>query len=181
WGAVFAGVGGRVVDLPTYPFQRRHHWAPQTDGATSPVLVDDQAEPELAPEVGAPGLHAELLTLSDAEQLNRLLTVVRASTAVVLGLDSAEAVDPERTFKEQGFESITAVELCNHLRLGTGKRVPTTLVYSHPTPLAAARHLRDEILGRSTTQDNHLPAARTAVVDDDPVVIVGMGCRLPGG
>ncbi|NED81095.1 SDR family NAD(P)-dependent oxidoreductase, partial [Streptomyces sp. SID11233] len=38
WSALFDGTGARIVDLPTYAFQRTRHWAP-----TSPAGVGDAA------------------------------------------------------------------------------------------------------------------------------------------
>uniref|UniRef100_UPI0013C50D28 type I polyketide synthase n=1 Tax=Streptomyces europaeiscabiei TaxID=146819 RepID=UPI0013C50D28 len=101
----------------------------------------------------------------------------RRRAAAALGHTDPAAVAVGRAFREMGFDSLTAVELRNALTAETGITLPSTLVFDHPTPLAVAARLRDELYG-AERERQEAPVRST---DTDPVVIVGMGCRLPGG
>ncbi|MFI9011034.1 SDR family NAD(P)-dependent oxidoreductase [Actinosynnema sp. NPDC053489] len=106
-----------------------------------------------------------------------LLALVTTHTTAVLGHPDPAAIKPRLAFRDLGFDSLTAVELRNRLATATGLRLPATLVFDHPTPEELAEHLRLELTG--TREETSEPVVRA--VDDDPIVIVGMGCRLPGG
>ncbi|MCW3845307.1 polyketide synthase dehydratase domain-containing protein, partial [Micromonospora yasonensis] len=113
-----------------------------------------------------------------AEQRQALHDLVLGAVATVIGLESAETVDPGQAFKDLGFTSLAAVELRNRLGTATGLTLPATLVFDRPTPAAVVDHLRELVSG--------VPAARAATPVrvapvDEPVAIVGMACRYPGG
>ncbi|MGW7687659.1 type I polyketide synthase [Streptomyces asiaticus] len=129
---------------------------------------------------GGSALAERLAGLSAAEQDRQLLDLVRTQVAAVLGYAGPQAVEEGRAFKDLGFDSLTAVELRNLLREATGLRLPPTLVFDYPTSTALAGHLRQEIAGDPA--DTIVPDRVISAVDrDDPIAIVAMSCRFPGG
>ncbi|WP_030293807.1 type I polyketide synthase [Streptomyces katrae] len=132
-----------------------------------------------AGSTGDGGLAHRLAGLAAEEQEALLLDLVRAQAAVVLGHSGSGAVRPEMAFKDAGFDSLTSVELRNRVREATGLKLPATLVFDYPTPLALARYLREEF----GDAEAGTPASAVAVVadPDEAIAIVGMACRLPGG
>uniref|UniRef100_UPI00082BE560 type I polyketide synthase n=1 Tax=Streptomyces hygroscopicus TaxID=1912 RepID=UPI00082BE560 len=143
--------------------------APAAEGAPRPATT-----------AGSGTLAERLSGLTGTERTQALLELVRAQVASVLGHDGAEAVEAGRAFKELGFDSLTAVELRNRLNAATGLRLPATLIYDYPNATALADHLRAELLGADAAVTGGV-AAPTLAVSDDPIAIVAMSCRFPGG
>ncbi|MDX3113369.1 acyltransferase domain-containing protein, partial [Streptomyces scabiei] len=94
--------------------------------------------------VAAPGARDRLLAQSPDERARTLLDIVRRSTALVFGHPGADDVDPEQSFKDIGIDSLTAVELRNHVTAATGLQVPPTVLFDCPTPAALAARLDEE-------------------------------------
>ncbi|MFF4668263.1 SDR family NAD(P)-dependent oxidoreductase, partial [Streptomyces sp. NPDC001282] len=118
--------------------------------------------------------------LSDAEAQRVLLDLVRTQAAAVLGHAFADAVNASQAFKDIGVDSLTGVELRNRLVAVTGLKLPPTLVFNHPTPQALARFLHTQAAGTAESA-SALPVPAGVAAEDDPVVIVSMACRYPGG
>ncbi|WP_171166621.1 beta-ketoacyl reductase, partial [Streptomyces sp. I05A-00742] len=98
-----------------------------------------------AEQAGGPALSDQLAGIAPAERHEHVLHLVRAQIAVILTLDSPDAVEPNRGFLDQGLDSLTAVELRNRLFSITGIRLPATTVFDHPTPTALAQFILDQL------------------------------------
>ncbi|MFG3462635.1 SDR family NAD(P)-dependent oxidoreductase [Streptomyces sp. NPDC047853] len=147
------------------------------DGLPGALPQDGGAEPAGRADAEAGSPFAVRLAALDAKERRReLVESVRARAAVVLGHHDADAVEPRRAFRDLGFDSLTAVELRDLLAEVTGFSLPATVVFDHPTPAALAEHLDDLIL--HLDGDGGVTASATA---DEPVAIIGMACRYPGG
>ncbi|GAA4206229.1 type I polyketide synthase [Microbispora amethystogenes] len=190
WAAVI-GDEAALVDLPTYAFQRTSHWiAPIAAGGSEPaptpapvhsLAVAVTSDDDAAWRRGTAGV-------PEAERRLAAVTLVREQVADLLGHATPDAVGMRQTFGDLGFDSVTGVELSRRLSVVTGLRLPETLVYDHPTPVAVAEHLIAEAFGQEgeSASDPVTTATTAATADDDagaddPIAVVAMACRYPGG
>ncbi|NUT09801.1 MAG: acyltransferase domain-containing protein, partial [Nonomuraea sp.] len=122
-------------------------------------------------------LKQQLAALPPAGQQAVLEDLVRDQLAVVLGFSDASALDEGISFQELGFDSLMAVEFRNRLSAVTGMRLPATLIFDYPTQAVLVPFLAGELLGKREIA----VASRVSAGDDEPIAIVGMACRYPGG
>ncbi|WEP00454.2 SDR family NAD(P)-dependent oxidoreductase [Streptomyces sp. FXJ1.172] len=116
---------------------------------------------------------------STAEQTALLLDLVRTNIATVLGHTTPDTINPDQPFKDLGFDSLTSVELRNRLTTATGLKLPATLTFDHPTPNALTHHLHQQTTGTHNSTTTTTPTTTTTT--DEPIAIIGMACRFPGG
>ncbi|MFI1227660.1 MULTISPECIES: SDR family NAD(P)-dependent oxidoreductase, partial [unclassified Streptomyces] len=127
-------------------------------------------------------LAERLVGVSESDRERVVLELVQVQVAAVLGHATSAAVVPDRAFKELGFDSLGAVELRNRLTQASGVRLPSTLVFDHPSPVAVARFLLAEVGGDVVAEKRPVVRAKRASSGaDEPLAIVGMSCRYPGG
>ncbi|WP_024804254.1 SDR family NAD(P)-dependent oxidoreductase [Nocardia sp. BMG51109] len=174
WQRMFDPTEHRAVGLPTYPFQRRRYW-----------LDAPEARPAAVHHVGTterdePDFRRRLAETPGTGRYRLVLEVIRGQVAAVLRHATADEVSADRSFKELGFDSVTAVELRNRLGAATGLALPAALVFSYPTPTALARHILDA-LELESPGDAAEPSLPRHSDPHEPIAIVGMACRYPGG
>ncbi|WP_143570402.1 type I polyketide synthase, partial [Streptomyces acidiscabies] len=137
-----------------------------------------EARKALARPGGESALRRRLAGLGERERARALLDLVRREAAVTLGFDNADALPDGRAFRDIGFSSLTEVELRNKLASATGLALPASLVFDYPTPAVLAEHLGSELLG---SEAQVVVPVVVKAEPDEPIAIVGMGCRFPGG
>ncbi|MDG4810890.1 SDR family NAD(P)-dependent oxidoreductase [Micromonospora sp. WMMD1120] len=150
----------------------------QARTGTLPALLRGLVRTTIRRTASGGSLARRLAGVDDTERERIALDLVRTEVAAVLGRASADAVAPDRAFKDLGFDSLAAVDLRNRLTAASDVRLPSTLVFDHPTADAVANFLLSQISG-----DEAAPRAVDTVEIrvDEPLAIVGMGCRYPGG
>ncbi|MFI1363721.1 SDR family NAD(P)-dependent oxidoreductase [Streptomyces griseochromogenes] len=122
-----------------------------------------------------------LARLPEAERTERVLALVRDEVSRALGLPSPESVRPGRPLRDLGMDSVTAVELRNRIGARLGTRLPATLLFDHPTADRLAEYLLGHALGRAARPAPAQPQPARTAATDEPIAVVGMACRLPGG
>ncbi|KPI16119.1 6-deoxyerythronolide-B synthase, partial [Actinobacteria bacterium OK074] len=201
WSGLFGEGRRERVDLPTYAFRRRPFRfaasartedATASDPGTATALPRTTVAPQesVAPQTSVAAAQkptgqaaAPAAPTTDTDPLP--LPLVLATAADVLGVAPGQDLDPERTFKALGLDSLGAVEFADRLSRASGLWLSPTLTYDHPTPLALARHLATQAADSAVEAPKHTgDAGRTGDardLDDDPIAIVSTAGRWPGG
>ncbi|MGW4502913.1 type I polyketide synthase, partial [Micromonospora sp. NPDC004336] len=153
-----------------------------------PSRLFDRVAPAVAEEPERParaaatdGLRARLAALPATGQEALLVDLVRAEAAAVLGHPTTDQVPAGRAFRELGFDSLAAVQLRDRLGRVTGLTLPSTVVFDHPSAAELARFLRTEIVIGADGGPATGGVAPARPPADEPIAIVSMACRFPGG
>ncbi|MFJ6462452.1 type I polyketide synthase [Streptomyces sp. NPDC091387] len=107
-----------------------------------------------------------------------LQALVRGVVAGVLDC-AADEVEPGTAFRDLGLDSLTSTELSSRLSAATGLSLSEAAAFDFPTATEMAAHLAARLTGEPGGAAPTRPDGDGT--DDDPVVIVGMACRFPGG
>ncbi len=150
----------RTVNGKPRRFMLRERAEREAGGAEAPA--DDARKDGSA---AASGGGDAIRSAEGAEREAALLELVLGETRTVLAVPESEPLDPERGFAQLGVDSLMAVELRNRLAARLGERLPSTLVFDHPTPAAAARALAAELDGRRAGATATSPEERALLVE----------------
>ncbi|WP_316785185.1 SDR family NAD(P)-dependent oxidoreductase, partial [Streptomyces sasae] len=132
------------------------------------------------PAADAAGWAERTAALDEPERERAVAELVLGTVAAVLGHATSASVDGGRAFRELGFDSLTGVELRNRLGTATGLRLPATMVFDHPSPHALTGFVLSLLPGADRDRGAVAIGPVTAPADE-PIAIVGMACRYPGG
>ncbi|GAA4019202.1 hypothetical protein GCM10022384_70750 [Streptomyces marokkonensis] len=152
-------------------------------GETASVLqgLVRRPRPTVRTEAGTPAggtakesLADRLARMPQAERQRTLVDLVSADAATVLGgRRGADAIAPDRAFKDLGFDSLTGVELRNRLTAATGFQLPASAVFDYPTPAALADVLLEQLSvspGSVLAELDRLEVALTSMTLDEDVM-----------
>ncbi|HEX4382373.1 MAG TPA: SDR family NAD(P)-dependent oxidoreductase [Myxococcales bacterium] len=143
----------------------------------APALWSELIRPQREKQAGG-SWASRLLEVSEADRGAEVRAAVSAEVARVL---SWQGLLPEdRAFSELGLDSLMAVELRNELGRRLGVSLPATLAFDHPTVASLSEWLLADVL-RADEQPAKAKARAALKESNEPIAIVGFGCRYPGG
>jgi acyl carrier protein len=109
-----------------------------------------------------------LTPIAAAERARILLESVSAVISTVMGAAAGD-VEPKRPLSELGLDSLMAIELRNQLARMSGLRLPASLLFDHPTPVALASLLNQKLFGAANPQASSVDALIGAAIRAIPI------------
>ncbi|MFE7115633.1 type I polyketide synthase [Streptomyces sp. NPDC057654] len=188
WDGMYP-TGGRLTDTPAYPWQRKSYWlgagagaAPQdgTGTGTGTATADTEtgtvgADAEESAEAAA--LRRELAALDPEQRRDALVDHVLAETAVALGADSDDDLDPRQGFFDLGMNSVTSMEMKLRLQRRFACSLPNTLIFEYPNAEALAGYLATDVLATDVPTTD-VPTTDVPTTDTAPDEEPGAGDDL---
>ncbi len=123
----------------------------------------------------------QLLSQPKTERIPALQSLIEAQLRLVLGLKPDHTFDPTVGFFELGIDSLMAVDLRNRLQTQLGTTLPASLAFDLPNLQRLTKFLATEIGLRDDSASTPLPAQPADVALSEPIAIIGVACRFPGG
>src|ERR1700742_2539176 len=165
--------GALRAESPTEPIWDLAAMGPQLDPETTDSAPASNFR---VPENPGGTTLNERLAVLEEERHRLVVEAVGIEAAQILGEPDFQSMNPDLTFAELGFDSQMTVELRNRVAAVTGLRLRDTVGWDYGSITGLARYLEGELAGSKTPVPQPSPANA-----DEPVVVVGMGCRFPGG
>lgn len=163
-----------------------------------PALLSDLAHTSRQPQ-RVPGLMRQrLLNQPETQRLTFLQQYMQDVVAKILGFSPAETLDMHQGFFEMGMDSLMATELRNQLQHDFDYPLALTTTFKYPNVAAFAGFLYESLLNDSAyslsgriAQEEVAPLSAPPIVQVptdqphklglEPIAVVGIGCRFPGG
>lgn len=115
------------------------------------------------------------------ERLHHLKMLIRNEIGVVLEINDRETILLKKPLQEMGMDSLMAMELRNRLMKQIGVSLPVTLLFDYPTIDALSGYFLFDVLKLDQAEAKKDVPVALVQEKDEPIAIIGMGCRFPGG
>jgi acyl transferase domain-containing protein/acyl carrier protein len=169
----------RRVDLPSYPFQRTRYWVdPQHEALPAATANPPVSQPKVVPAGG--GLVERLKAAHPSRRRTLLTEFLQSEVSRALGLDYPAGVT--QGFFELGMDSLMSVELKKRLDAEIGRKLPESIAFDYPNIEALSHFLAADVLELESLEETARAQVRVqARTLNEPIAVVGMACRFPGG
>jgi 4-hydroxyphenylalkanoate synthase len=163
------------TENPTKPIWELPSTEPHSDAAAQLNNRPASTGQIVAVNAGKVTLNERLAVLH--RERHRLVEEALCSEiAKLLGQPGPQSVNRDLAFSDLGLDSQMTVELRNRLTEITDLRLPDTVGWDYGSVSGLARYLETQLSERNRQLASPCPAKV-----DEPVAVVGMGCRFPGG
>jgi acyl transferase domain-containing protein/acyl carrier protein len=170
--------GALRVDLPGYPFQRTRYWVEPQHEALPAAASPSVSQPKVVPAGG--GLVERLKAAHPSRRRTLLTEFLQDEVAKALGLAHRPGVT--QGFFELGMDSLMSVELKKRLDAEIGRQLPESIAFDYPNIEALSGFLATDVLElESLGAPARAPVRAQARQLNEPIAVVGMSCRFPGG
>jgi acyl transferase domain-containing protein len=172
---------GRSHRLPCTPWNATTYRIDSPADARPSLLNLDDASRNAGEPRHVPSLLDRLRSAPVSTRLPTLTEALQAELANVLRMP-VSSVDLERPFRDLGLTSLAGTEFRLAIDRLVGRRHPSALLFNHPNLSALATHLCTHLFA-SEDPSIDLIAQSTRPIPrlDDPIAIIGIGLRFPGG
>lgn len=157
WSAVFEPYQVKLIDLPTYSFQRQRYWldAPtETNNIVQPLSFSSSATNE-SPIIENNFIISALSLQSVEERQSYLADMVNNCIAKVMHLENTQLIMADRSLQEMGLDSMMISALRLRLATITGLDLPPTLLFDYPTPKTLTNYLHYQITQANSVNNHH--------------------------
>lgn len=188
WENLYAG---RPTPLPTYPFQRERYWwldgieisytpteARRYEPRVLPAAVNGHINGSAPKQADGSDFVQALAAATPKLRHDLLIDYLRTQIAQVLSMPIGK-ISPQHRFFDLGMDSLMAEQVKNRLQIDLGHTLSVTLVFDYPTIGKLADYLLRDVLKLNDAAQRTNRAKKRDLAE--PIAIVGLGCRFPGG
>lgn len=141
----------------------------ESDRIKQKLPITEHNQPSVIP-------HAEI---SGSQKINSIKKIITQWIASKTNLP-LEEIQELQSFVYYGLDSLNIIELCETLKEALQITINPAVIWEHPSIGQLAAYLANEQSAIASANDNTSKSAQTVSSENDPIAIIGMGCRFPG-